>query len=78
MYGVPFRNMHKAPLVWDPRHPWRMRESVDNFIKTMYTFNYSKSIIFSCMIMLTIVSHQLPPYVSTSGILYLIASNIFG
>lgn len=26
----------------------------------------------------TIVSHQLPPYVSTSGILYLIASNIFG
>ena len=24
------------------------------------------------------VSHQLPPYVSTSGILYLIASNIFG
>ena len=38
MYGVPFRNMHKAPLVWDPRHPWKMRESVDNFIKTMYTF----------------------------------------
>ena len=43
MYGVPFRNMHKAPLVWDPRHPWKMRESVDNFIKTMYTFKrYSK------------------------------------
>lgn len=38
MYGVPFRNMHKAPLIWDPHHPWKMRESVDNFIKTMYTF----------------------------------------